>query len=164
MGSRGSTRNANLAPMTNEELVRQYAEALTVFDFDAIARLRHRDWTGVWPQSGELVRGAANDRLIMENYPGGAPRLLREGRIVGSEDRWVVSPVGAVYRVAGEGENWWGEWKMAYPDGRVWITIIQLELRDGHIYRETQYWAEPFDPPAWRAQWVERIPERSQQS
>jgi hypothetical protein len=23
--------------------------------------------------------------------------------------------------------------------------------------RETQYFAEPFEPPAWRARWVERM-------
>jgi hypothetical protein len=46
---------------------------------------------------------------------------------------------------------------MRYPDGRVWWTILLLELRDGKILRETQYWAEPFDPPSWRAEWVERI-------
>lgn len=149
--------------MTNEELVRRYAEAMTVFDYETLARLRHGDWSSAWPQSGELVRGTENDRQIMRDYPGGAPRLLPQGRIVGSEDRWAVSPLGGVYRVAGEGENWWGEWRMAYPDGRVWWTVILLELRDGQVYRETQYWAEPFDPPEWRAQWVERLPESPQQ-
>ena len=32
-----------------------------------------------------------------------------------------------------------------------------LELRDGKIWRETTYWAEPFDAPAWRRQWVEPL-------
>ena len=145
--------------MTNEELVRRYAEAITAFDFDTLERLRHPEWTTVWPQSGEIVHGSANDTAIMKQYPGGPPRLLKQGaRIVGSEDRFAVSPLGGVYRVAGEGENWWGEWRAAYPDGRIWWTVILLELRDGKVYRETQYWAEPFDAPAWRAQWVERIP------
>ena len=142
--------------MTNEELVRRYAEAMISADYDTLASLRHADWSAVWPQSGETVRGSANNRKVMENYPGGAPKLLPQGRFVGSEDRWVVSPLGGVYRVDGEGENWFGEWKMEYPDGRVWLTIILVELRDGKVYRETQYWAEPFDPPDWRAEWVER--------
>jgi hypothetical protein len=25
----------------------------------------------------------------------------------------------------------------------------------GKVVRETQYFAEPFEPPAWRARWVE---------
>jgi hypothetical protein len=143
--------------MSNEELVMRYAEAVMRHDHDELDVLRHPQWTAVWPQSGEVVRGSASDRAIMEHYPGGAPTLVPEGRLVGSEDRWVVSPLGGAYRVAGEGENWWGEWKMVYPDGRRWFTIMLIELRDGRIFRETAYWAEPFDAPEWRARWVERL-------
>jgi hypothetical protein len=32
-----------------------------------------------------------------------------------------------------------------------------IEFRDGKIWKETRYYAEPFDPPPWRAQWVEPI-------
>jgi hypothetical protein len=143
--------------MTNEELVQRYAQAMVDQDLDGLASMRHPEWTARWPQSGELVRGAANDRAIMANYPGGAPRLLPHERLVGSEDRWAVSPLGGVYRVAGEGENWWGEWRMRYPDGRVWFTIVLLELRDSKVWCETTYWAEPFDAPAWRKDWVEPL-------
>jgi hypothetical protein len=68
-----------------------------------------------------------------------------------------MSPSGGIYRVEGEGENWWAEWRMRYPDGRVFLTVILLELRDGKVWRETLYWAEPFEPPEWRAGHVERI-------
>lgn len=145
--------------MTNEQVVRRYAEAVMAFDFDALDRLRHPEWTAHWPQSGEVVHGSASDRQIMNRYPGGRPKILEGGRIVGSEDRWAVSPLGGAYRVAGEGENWWGEYRMAYPDGRIWWTVFLVELRDGQIYRETQYWAEPFEAPAWRADLVEKVSE-----
>jgi hypothetical protein len=32
-----------------------------------------------------------------------------------------------------------------------------LELRNGLLSRQTDYWADPFPAPAWRAEWVERI-------
>jgi hypothetical protein len=32
-----------------------------------------------------------------------------------------------------------------------------MEFRDGKVARETQYFADPFEAAAWRAQWVERI-------
>jgi hypothetical protein len=32
-----------------------------------------------------------------------------------------------------------------------------LELRDGKVWRDTRYFAEPFEAPEWRAQWVERM-------
>ncbi|HUG48144.1 MAG TPA: nuclear transport factor 2 family protein [Candidatus Limnocylindria bacterium] len=146
--------------MTNEQVVRQYAEAMMRHDFDTLARLRHPEWTAVWPQSGEVVRSSAMDRQMMESYPGGMPSLAQQ-RLVGSEDRWALSPLGGVYRVAGEGENWWGEWRMTYPEGRTWFTLVLIELRDGKVYCETVYWAEPFEAPEWRAQFVERlVPDR----
>jgi ketosteroid isomerase-like protein len=30
-----------------------------------------------------------------------------------------------------------------------------MEVRDGKIVRERNYHGEPWEPPAWRAQWVE---------
>jgi ketosteroid isomerase-like protein len=143
--------------MTNEEVVRRYAQAQVENDVRTMEALRHPEWVAEWPQSGEVVRGSDNNRAIMENYPGGAPRLTKQRRLVGSEDHWATSPVGGAYRIAGNGESWWGEWQMVYPDGRTWATIILLELRDGKIWRETEYWAEPFPAPAWRTQWVEKL-------
>jgi ketosteroid isomerase-like protein len=142
--------------MTNAEIVRRYLAAQIDHDYDIQGAMRHPDWTAVWPQSGETVHGDANMRAILEHYPGGAPRLAPEGKLVGSEDRWAVSPLGGAYRVAGEGENWWGDWQITYPDGTTWRVIILIELRDGKIYRETSFWAEPFAAAEWRAQWVER--------
>jgi hypothetical protein len=32
-----------------------------------------------------------------------------------------------------------------------------MEFQAGRVVRETQYFAEPFEPAAWRARWVERM-------
>jgi hypothetical protein len=32
-----------------------------------------------------------------------------------------------------------------------------VEFRDGKIWRDARYYAEPFEPPAWRSPWVEPI-------
>lgn len=141
--------------MTNAEVVRRYLAALVDHDYDTQTELRHAEWTAVWPQSGEVVRGNANMLAIFEHYPGGRPRMT-PGRLVGSEDRWAVTPLGGAYRIAGEGENWWGDWPITYPDGREWMVVTLMELRDSKIYRETSYWSEPFAPATWRAQWVEQ--------
>jgi ketosteroid isomerase-like protein len=142
--------------VTNAEVVRRYFAAQVDHDYDTQGALRHPDWSAVWPQSGEMVRGDANMRAILENYPGGPPDLAPEGKLVGSEDRWVVSPLGSAYQIAGEGENWWGEWQITYPDGKTWRVILLIELQDGKIFRETTFWAEPFAAAPWRAQWTER--------
>ena len=33
----------------------------------------------------------------------------------------------------------------------------QMEFRNGKVVRETQYFADPFEAPAWRSQWVQQI-------
>jgi hypothetical protein len=35
--------------------------------------------------------------------------------------------------------------------------VSVIELRDGKVVRETDYFAQPFQAPQWRAQWVERM-------
>lgn len=32
-----------------------------------------------------------------------------------------------------------------------------MEFRDGKVVRETIYVGEPWEPPAWRSQWVEPL-------
>jgi hypothetical protein len=32
-----------------------------------------------------------------------------------------------------------------------------MEFRDGKVVRERIYFGDPWEPPAWRAQWVERF-------
>lgn len=44
-----------------------------------------------------------------------------------------------------------------YGEGRVFNVVLIIELRDGKMFRDTRYYAEPFEPPAWRAKWVERM-------
>jgi hypothetical protein len=32
-----------------------------------------------------------------------------------------------------------------------------MEFRNGKVVHETQYFADPFEAPAWRRQWVQQI-------
>ena len=32
-----------------------------------------------------------------------------------------------------------------------------MEFRNGKVVRETQHFADPFEKPAWRSQWVQPI-------
>jgi hypothetical protein len=141
---------------SNEEVVRAYWAAHAAQDLETLGNLRHADWTVEWPQSGERIRGDANSRASLVQYPGGLPALKAE-RIVGSEDRWVTTPLYSVQRIVGNGDFWWGDGTITYPDGSTWCLAALLELRDGRIYREPNYFAERFDAPAWRAPWVERM-------
>jgi hypothetical protein len=90
----------------------------------------------------------------MENWPGGRPSNLGL-RVVGSEDRWVVTPLNTVNRIAGSGDFWWADGTSSYPDGSAWFVAALLQLRGGRLYRETWYFGPAFEAPAWRAAWVE---------
>ena len=143
---------------TNEEIVREYARASAELDLPTLERLRHPDWMVDWPQSGERVRDSASFAEIVGRYPGGRPATTVH-RIVGAEDRWVMTAGNTVLRVAGTGNAWWGEWRMTYPDGQVYNCVDLIELRDGTVYRETVYWAPPFEAPDWRRPFVQAPPD-----
>ena len=135
---------------TNEEIAHAYAEAASRLDMEAMARLRHPQWQAAWPQSGERIIGDENYRRIVETYPGGYPTSTIQ-RVVGAEDRWVVTASNTVQQIVGSGDFWWSEWRMTYPDGRSYFCVELMELRDGLVWRETVYWAEPFTAPDRRA-------------
>ena len=144
-------------PSSRREIVERYAAASARLDLEAQAALRHPDWAVDWPQSGERVRGSGHFAKIVENYPGGSP-TVEVSRIVGSEDRWVLTPGNTVLRVEGSGDFWWGEWTLVYPDGEMYSVVSLMELRDGLVYRERVYWAPPFEAPEWRRPFVELPP------
>ena len=52
---------------------------------------------------------------------------------------------------------WVNEWVNDYGGGRVYDIVALVELRDGRMFRESRYYAEPFEAPEWRARWVERM-------
>jgi hypothetical protein len=58
--------------------------------------------------------------------------------------------------IVGEGCLWITEYVITYEGKRAY-TVSIMEFRDGKVSHETQYFADPFDAPAWRAQWVERV-------
>jgi len=98
--------------------------------------LRHDDVVIDIPQSGERIRGRDNMRAMQDAYPGPPQFTLR--RIVGSGKVWIVELTGDY-------------------NGRIYHVANILEFRDGKIARETRYYAEPFEAPTWRAQWVEPL-------
>jgi hypothetical protein len=56
----------------------------------------------------------------------------------------------------GAGDAWWTENIIHYADGSRWLAVSILELRDALVLRERVYFGQPFEPPAWRKDWVRR--------
>ena len=93
-----------------------------------------------YPQSGERFRG----RATITAQRGGHPA-----------DRHFT-----VLRITGNGDVWVSECMISY-DGVPSHSVSIMELSDGLVAHETQYFADPFDPPQWRAALAEPMPGRS---
>jgi hypothetical protein len=67
-----------------------------------------------------------------------------------------VTPGSVTYdirRIRGADDIWVAEMTVSYDDGEPRYGVDVLEIRNGKIVVETVYVGEPFDAPAWRAQW-----------
>jgi hypothetical protein len=61
-----------------------------------------------------------------------------------------------VRRIVGVGNLWITEYTIDYQ-GRPAYTVSIMEFRNDKVVHETQYFADAFEAPAWRSQWVQRI-------
>jgi hypothetical protein len=105
-------------------------------DFETEHDIYLEDAVLEYPQSGERIRGRRNIQITRANQP--------------SKKRF------AVRRVSGSGDLWVTEYILTY-DGKPSYTVSIMEFSGGKVARETQYFADPFEASAWRAQWVERM-------
>jgi ketosteroid isomerase-like protein len=126
----------------DERDARQVAEnlwkALQAGDWEAAGRCLHDDFVQEWPQSGERIVGRDNAIAVERHFPGGLP-TMRFRRTLAGGDLAVV------------------EVELTYADGSRYLGVGVLELRDGKVVKETDYYAQPFEAPEWRARWVERM-------
>jgi ketosteroid isomerase-like protein len=106
-------------------------------DFEAEHQIYREDAVLEYPQSGECIRGRRNIQSSRAAQPNQKRFAIR--RIIGAGNLWVI------------------EYVLTY-DGRPSFTVSIMEFRDGKVARETQYFADPFEPGPSRAQWVERMP------
>jgi hypothetical protein len=141
---------------SNRRIIERYMDAWPA-DYDALGELRHPDFMEEWPQTGERILGHEAYRKIHENYPGGVP-AVEPKRIIGSEDRLVLSPSSIPIRVEGRGDLYTIEAVNKYPSGETYYVVVILELREGKVWRQKTYFAPPFEPPEWRAEWVTGAP------
>jgi hypothetical protein len=99
------------------------------------------DFVQEWPQSGERIVGRDASLKIIEIYAGAT----------GS------SPKLTLRRVVGEGDVYVIEGTIDYGDGTPVSYVGIAELHDGKLTKMTEYFANPFEAPAWRAAYVERM-------
>jgi hypothetical protein len=134
--------SANPQPQqsTQEQQIRaaldQHWAASDANDFETEHRIYLDDAVLEYPQSGERTRGRSN----IQNQRGNQPNKKRF----------------SIRRIVGSGQLWVTEFVLTY-DGKPSYTVSIMEFVGDKVARETQYFADPFVAPAFRAQWVERM-------
>ena len=118
----------------NEAVIERLIACINDRHIEVMDELFQDDATMDWPQSRERVRGAVNRRAIY----GAFPQL----------------PTITPRRMFSSGEIVVAEATLDYG-GPTYETVFVFEFRDGLIEKETAYWSDAFDAPAWRAEWVE---------
>ncbi len=120
------------------EVVRELWNRYQARDWDAAAELLAENVVVDWPQTRERIRGRDRVIAVNRNYPEGwTVRMLR----IVQDGGVAVSEVG-----------------VDHVDRGTFHAASFFEVADGRIVRGTEYWVDPpsGDPPAWRAEWVER--------
>jgi hypothetical protein len=128
-----------------QEMAAKFEEAMKAGDFGMMAKLAHDyaadGFATEWPQSGERL-SKDNAIRMAEHY----------GEMSGT------NPHFSYKRMLGGGDLFVVEGTIDYGDGVPVSYVGIAELRDGRIAKMTEYFANPFEAPAWRADFVEKIP------
>jgi hypothetical protein len=140
--SRKPEEDRTMADMS--ELAAKFTDVLKAGDFGQLSQLIQEsatdDFVTEWPQSGERLSKTATIKMS-ESYPemsGTSPKFEYK-RMLGGGDVFVI------------------EATIDYGDG-VPVSYVGIgELRDGKVAKMTEYFANPFEAPAWRADFVERM-------
>jgi SnoaL-like domain len=117
--------------------IQQHWEASERGDLDAEHAIYAADAILDYPQSGERFRG----RSKIQAQRGGHP----------AERHFTI------HRILGRGDLWVSECVITYDGVPTWSVSV-MEISDGFVTHETQYFADPFPAAPGRAALAEPIP------
>ena len=131
--------------MDNDQMAKRIREVFESGDLEKMAKASYEMQADnvvlEWPQSGELIRGRENIAAINRNYPASTG----------------TTPKMKLRRIVKPGEAWIIEGTIDYGDGIPVSSVSIIETgADGKVVHQTDYFANPFEAPAWRKKWVER--------
>jgi hypothetical protein len=127
-----------------QQMAAAFEAVLKTGDFGKMGALIHEyatdDFVEEWPQSGERLTKAASERMgeMYQEKSGTNPKFTYK-RMLGGGDIFVV------------------EGTIDYGDGIPVSYVGVGEVRDGKVAKMTEYFANPFEAPAWRADFVEKM-------
>ena len=126
----------SMQEQTLREALDMHWHASAIGDANAEHDIYHDNVICDYPQSGERILGRNNLQALRSHHPGKPSGFIVE-------------------RMLGKGDLWITEYTIIYQ-GRSAFTVSIMEFRNDKVMHETQYFAEPFEAPSWRSQWVQR--------
>lgn len=124
--------------MNSKQQLEQFWQTMESNDFYAVAQLLHDDFVLEWVQSGERIRGRENFAKLNTAYPTQGTWHFTINSIVADGDEVVTD--------------------VSVTDGTLHDRVITFStIRDGKIWKQVEFWPEPFSAPEWRAEWVEKM-------
>jgi len=120
------------------EALNAHWQASASGDVNAEHDIYNEDAICDYPQSGERIFGRNNLQALRSHHPG-KPSGFNVRRMIGNGNLWITE-----YTI-----NYLG--KKAYT-----VSIMEFD-KYAKVVHETQYFADPFNAPAWRSQWVQLI-------
>ena len=123
--------------MNNKQILENFWATMETNDFHVASQLLHDDYALDWPQSGERILGRENFAAINTNYPAEGKWHFEINHIVAEGDVVVTD--------------------VSVTEGKITGRAITFStIRDGKIWKQVEFWPDPFEAPAWRAQWVQK--------
>ena len=119
---------------------------------DEIRAALERHWSDIGNQ--EIVHEIYHDDVVLE-FPQGGERIVGRSNLRAMREAYPTQASFEIKRMRGAGDLWVTEGAITYNQGTTIRTVTVMEFRDGKVAHETIYFTEPWEPPAWRAQWVE---------
>jgi len=122
----------------NEAVVERMRQVYATGDFAQIeaAALEYYtdDTMDTFPQSGEVFQGLALVKAMNDAY----------------NESTGTQPTFALREIRGRDDLWVLEGTIDYGNGTTAESVSVVELNDGKVVRQTDYFAAPFEAPEWR--------------
>ena len=130
--------------MNDDEMVARITELFEQGDMETFGREMHEiaaeDMVYEYPQSGEVFRGRDNSAEMNMSYPASTG----------------TSPKATLRRILKPGQAWVIESTIDYGDGTPVSGVSIIEPGpDGKVIHQTDYFANPFPAPEWRAKYAD---------